>query len=196
MSGFKIELKGLDEAMKQIDMETIKDEVQAELNAFGLGVENDAKQLAPVYENFLRGAIYYKPLSSGNTIGVEVGCAVDYAAYVEFGTRKYAAAYVATLPPDWKAFAAQYKGKGSGGSFNDFVMAIMRWVEKKGIGSLKTKSGNKSTSAASLDAMQQAAYWIALNIIQNGIKPHRFLFPAVEKNRLLLIDRLKKLFNA
>jgi hypothetical protein len=196
MSAFKIELKGMDEVLKQLDVGIMKQEIKLELEAFGEDVERDAKLLAPVDENYLKGAIYHKATEINTMIGMEVGCKADYAAYMEFGTRKFAAAYVATLPPDWQAFAAQYKGKGSGGSFNDFVMAIMAWVERKGIGSLKTKSGNKSKSAASYEAMQQAAYWIALNIIQNGVKPHPFLYPAVTKNTKPLIDRLRKLFNA
>jgi HK97 gp10 family phage protein len=195
MSGFKIQLDGLDEVLKQLDMSQIRKEVKLELQTFGRNVEKSAKDLAPVNEGFLKNQIYHTVTDEGNKINVEVGCNADYAAYVEFGTRKFAAAYVATLPPDWRAFAAQYKGKGSGGSFNDFVMAIMAWVERKGIGSLKTKSGNKSKSAASYDAMQQAAYWIALNIIRNGIKPHPFLYPAVDINRKLLLDRLESVLN-
>jgi HK97 gp10 family phage protein len=196
MSGFKIQLDGLDEVLKRLDISHVRDEVKRELVTFGKNVEKTAKDLAPVDEGYLKSKIYHEVTDEGNKINVEVGCNADYAAYVEFGTRKYAAAYVATLPPDWRAFAAQYKGKGSGGSFNDFVMAIMAWVERKGIGSLKTKSGNKSKSAASYDAMQQAAYWIALNIIRNGIKPHPFLYPAVRDNSKLLIDRLRQLLNA
>ena|SRR5436190_1001168 len=196
MSGFKIELKGLDQVLKEFDISGIRDELKVELETFGRNVERQAKDLAPVDEGFLKSMIYHTVTEEGNKINIEVGCNTDYAAYVEFGTRKFAAAYVGTLPADWQVFAAKYKGKGSGGSFNDFVMSIMAWVQRKGIGSLTTKSGNRSNSAASLDAMQQAAYWIALNIIRKGIKPHPFLYPAVRDNEKLLVDRLRQLLNA
>lgn len=196
MSGFKIELKGLDEVLKELDISGIRDEVKLELETFGRNVELRAKDLAPVDEGFLKSMIYHKVTEEGSKINIEVGCNADYAAYVEFGTRKFAASYVGTLPADWQAFASKYKGKGSGGSFNDFVMAIMAWVQRKGVGSLTTKSGNRSNSAASLDAMQQSAYWIALNIIRNGIKPHPFLYPAVRDSEKLLVERLRKVLNA
>ena len=67
--------------------------------------------------------IYYKHVDGG----VEVGCAVDYAAYLEFGTGKFAAEYVATLPTEWKEFASQFKGS-AGGNFREFVESIMGWL--------------------------------------------------------------------
>src|SRR5437762_3482246 len=99
MSGFTIKVEGLDDALKKLDIVKLKKNIQDEFNSFGLNVEQDAKQLAPVDENRLRVAIYHKPLTEPDKIGQEVGCAVDYAAYLEFGTRKFAAAYVASLPP-------------------------------------------------------------------------------------------------
>jgi hypothetical protein len=41
--------------------------------------------------------------------------------------------------------------------------------------------------------MQQAAYAIALNILQNGIKPHPYIFPAYEIARLKLLKDLNDL---
>jgi HK97 gp10 family phage protein len=194
MSGFTVKLEGFDEALKKLDVSKLKSDIQDELNAFGLDVEQDAKQLAPVDEGRLKNAIYWKPVTEAGKISVEVGCAVDYAAYLEFGTRKFAAAYVGSLPTDWKVLAAQYKGKG-GGSFHDMVVALTQWVLRKGISATKTKSGNNSKSQDSLEGQYRAAYNIAKWILINGIKPHPFLFPAVEKNRTKLLDRLKILLN-
>ena len=42
--------------------------------------------------------------------------------------------------------------------------------------------------------MQQAAYAIALNILQNGIRPHPFVYPAVTKNTPVLEADIKKVF--
>lgn len=195
MSGFTIKIEGLDDTLKKLDTVKLKRDIQDEFNAFGLDTDRDAKLLAPVDEGRLKNAIYWRPTGEGNKIGVEVGCAVDYAAYLEFGTRKFAAAYVASLPPTWQALAAQYKGKG-GGNFHEMVMAITRWVLRKGFAAEKTKSGANSKSKNSQAAQENAAYAIARSILINGIKPHPFLFPAVEKNRPLLIENLRKLLNA
>jgi phage gpG-like protein len=129
---------------------------------------------------------------TGNTAKITV--ATNYAAYIEFGTRKFAAKYVATLPADWKAYAATFKGKG-GGTMDEFIQDIMQWVRQRGIGAKLTKSGNVSEGKDSLDAMQQAAYAIALNILQNGIRAQPFLYPAVVKNTKPLIDDIKKIFS-
>jgi hypothetical protein len=101
---------------------------------------------------------------------MKVGAATIYAAFLEFGTRKYAAQYVASLPADWKSYAATFKGS-SGGSFDELLKAIMGWVKRKGIDS-------------------DAAYPIALKIIREGIKPKPFLYPAINANLKQLQDDL------
>ena len=166
--------------------------VRDELSGFGLNVVEDAKRFAPVDEGVLRNNINFAFPVSDKGFRVDITVNVPYAAYIEFGTKKYAAAEVAKLPPEWKTFAAQFKGRAGSGSFDEFVQNIMEWVQRKGIGALKTKSGNNSKSADSLDAMQQAAYWIALNIIQNGIHAHPYLYPAFKKNKDEFIANLKK----
>ena len=103
-------------------------------------------------------------------MAVEIVVAANYAAYLEFGTRGFAAAYVATLPTEWQVFAAQFKG--GGGSFEDFFMNIIDWVKRKGI-------------------EPAAAYPIAIKILRFGIAAKPFLYPAVEINKKILIDNLK-----
>ena len=190
MGVINIKVNGLDAVLSKITAKTnaIEKGIQGELDGWAIDTVALAKQNAPTNEGHLKGAISpeYGKLRASVTV------AVDYAAYVEFGTRKYGSAYVATLPPDWKSFAATFKGKGSG-SFEEFVQNIMEWVQRKGIGALKTKSGNKSGSKESLDAMQSAAYAIAINIIQNGIKPHPYLYPAWQKTKPELIENIKAL---
>ncbi len=179
MSALTFDIKNLDKTLSEIkaypqDVERI---INNEFKAFGLSTVNDAKRLAPVDEGRLRESI-------GSVIGslsISVTVNVDYAAYLEFGTKSFAAAYVATLPPDWQAFAEQYKGN-AGGSFQEFVMRLQRWVRLKGIASGKD--------------IDQAAYAIALSILRKGIKPHPYLFPAFEKNKIELIKQLKQQLNA
>jgi HK97 gp10 family phage protein len=176
-----IKLTGFDKAEKNIEKiskdATIKAKVA--LVDFGTKVETEAKRNAPADEGKLRSSINSKFDQRKFTVSITV--ASDYAAYQEFGTRKFAAAYVGTLPQEWKAYAATFKGK-TGGNMNDFIQAIMAWVDRKGIGADTTKSGNISRSASSLEKQQQAAYWIAINILQNGIKPKKFLYEAVKNN--------------
>jgi hypothetical protein len=197
-----VNLKGLDGLMVAIK-KTIKEAetgTAKALDKFQSNVVKDAKaQLQHGTGGFgptsntgkLAGSI------SGSVTGLtaKVVVASNYAAYIEFGTRKFAAKYVATLPADWKAYAATFKQAPEKGTFNDFIQDIMQWVRQKGIGGLKTKSGNTSESKDSLDAMQQAAYAIALNILQNGIRAQPFLYPAVVKNTKPLIDDIKKIFS-
>ena len=191
MTSIRFEIKGADAAIKRTEslVKKARENAQLALNGFGLNVERDAKRFAPADEGHLRGSINSKP---GN-LSVTVTVGVNYGAYLEFGTRKFAAKYVATLPQDWQSYAATFRGKG-GGTFDQFIQDIMQWVRQKGIGGLKTKSGRTSESKSSLDAMQQAAYAIALNILQNGIRPQPFVYPAVTKNTPALEADIKKVF--
>lgn len=179
-------------ADKKINVEKV---VEKELSAFGLGTVNDAKRLAPVDEGYLRNSIGY---TQGN-LKVTITVNADYAAYVEFGTKGFAASYVATLPQDWQTFAAQFKGKGSGDMW-EFLKRLTEWVKRKGVadqaikyqkvkatGSVRTVRNRKQQKVED-DA---AAYNIAFSILRKGIKAHPFLYPAFEKNRLELIKNLK-----
>ena len=176
MSGFSFEIKGADAAIKRTEemVKKARANAQLALNTFGLSVERDAKRLAPADEGHLSNSINYKP----GDLSVTITVGVNYAAYLEFGTRKFAAKYVATLPADWQSYAATFKGKGTG-SMDEFIQNIMEWVRRKGIAADTTSGGNVSSSRSSLDKQQQAAYWIELNILQNGIRPHPFLYPAI-----------------
>ncbi len=196
-----IKLDGL-EGLQTAISKTLKEAEAGTKKAIGTfvkAVETEAKKLAPANEGVLRNSIVgdiknFVGTSNSTVVGT-ITVRANYAAYLEFGTRKFAARYVATLPADWKAYAATFKGKG-GGTMAQFIQDIMQWVQQKGIGGLQTKSGNVSTSRSSQDLQQQAAYAIALNILQNGIKPHPFLYPAVVKHTPKLITDMKAVFNA
>lgn len=191
-----MEIKGLDALIKKTEnlAADARKDTQTALNDFADRVASGAKQLVASNssdEGKLLGSINakYGDLSASVVVGA------NYAAFIEFGTRKFAASYVASLPQDWKTFAATFRGKSpDGGTFDDFVQAIMAWVQRKGIGARKTKSGNNSGSRDSLSAMQSAAYAIALNILQNGIRPKPFLYPSVEKETPVLLADLKDIF--
>jgi HK97 gp10 family phage protein len=186
-----IKLNGLDNLIATVEKtaKRAESETKVALTKFAKNTETEAKRLAPANEGRLRNSV------NGTVDGftAKITVTADYAAYLEFGTRKFAARRVATLPQDWQSYAATFRGKG-GGTFDQFIQDIMQWVRQKGIGGLKTKSGRTSESKSSLDAMQQAAYAIALNILQNGIRPQPFVYPAVTKNTPVLEADIKKVF--
>lgn len=167
-------IKNLDKITQEINAfpQDIEKIVNNEFRAFGAGTSNDAKALAPVNEGFLRESINF----SVDNLHVAVGAYIEYAAFVEFGTKSFAESYVASLPEDWQQFASQFKGEGEG-TFADLVRAIMKWVQLKGIASGKD--------------INNAAYLIAKKIITKGIKEQPYLFPAFEKNKIELINNLK-----
>jgi len=146
------------------------------LDRNGLKIVNAAKRKAPVNEGALRNSISHKP--EGTNIEIVVNA--KYAAFIEFGTKKYAAKYVATLPQNWQEYAATFKGKKEG-NIDDFLKAIFEWVKAKGIGGKTTKSGRTSKSKDSVAQMEATAYIIALRILQNGIKAQPYLYPAINE---------------
>ena len=166
MSSFNIDIRGNFESKFDKLTQDVRNIVDDELNAFGIETVAMAKTLAPVDEGFLRNSITFEK----RELVVEIIVAANYAAYLEFGTRLFAAAYVNSLPSEWQSFAAQFKG--GGGSFEDFFMRIVEWVRRKGIA-------------------PEAAYQIAKKILRVGIRARPFLYPAVEQNKKLLIENLK-----
>jgi len=150
-------IKALFAKLDKIAQDTA-DEVNASLDGFGGAVVKNAKLLVSTNssdEGGLLGSID----STVNSLSVTITSNRNYAAYIEFGTRKFAASYISSLPSEWQAYAGTFRGDktGDSGDFNDFVQAIMAWAQRKGIGALKTKSGRNSQSASSYDSMQQKA---------------------------------------
>lgn len=194
--GFTLDVRGLDGVMKQVNnlAKEVKIKASEVLNEFVGDVSENAKQL--VASNSSDEGILLRSItpeySTPQKLSAAVNVTADYGAFIEFGTRKYAAQYVATLPPDWKTYAAQFKGKG-GGTMDQFIRAIMEWVKRKGIGAQLTASGNVSKSKSSLAKQEQAAYAIAMSILRNGIHAKPFLYPSVVKYTPKLTERFKQL---
>ena len=170
-----VKIDGFDKLMAKLDKmpKQAQQYAQLALNDWADRTSMDAKQLVSKQssdEGFLMNSIHpvYGKMSAG------VVASADYAAYIEFGTRKFAAAYVASLPSDWVQYAATFKGKGKG-NFKDLLTAIMGWCKRKGI-------------------EPKAAYPIAKSILRNGIKARPFLYPSVQKNIPLLKEDLKDIF--
>jgi len=152
-----------------------QNDVQMELNAFADDVVRDAKLLVKAnssYEGYLLRNIN-KEFGSGN---VTITANTKYAAYIEFGTRKFAAEYVSSLPTDWQAFANTFKGPmAGGGNFKEMLLNITDWCKRKGID-------------------EKLAYPIARKILIQGIKPIPFMYPSVTKNLPVLIANIIYIF--
>lgn len=210
-NGFKIDVKGLDKVLADINSlaKEVRIDASKGLNKFGYAVEANAKQLVASNssdEGALLRSISAKA-STPKTLEVEINVTADYAAYIEFGTRKYAAKYVGTLPAEWKKYAAQFKGSG-GGTFDEMVLSIFAWVKRKGLrlnpkigvqedsftgagGTLRKPRKKKKQTIE--DGQQQLAYIIAKKIMVEGIPAKPFLYPSVINNTKDLVDNMKKL---
>lgn len=154
--------------------------VDKALSANAIEIAGKARQLAPKDMGGLAGSIA-EDVSKFLQKAVKVNS--FYASYVEFGTGRYAAKYVATLPPDWRTYAATFKGKTEGGgSLDDFLLLMVEWVKRKGLHG-RTKSGNRRTGKKANEDAYNIAYVIVISILRNGIHPHPFLVPAFEDQR-------------
>lgn len=98
----------------------------------------------------------------------EVVSAAEYSPWVEWGTR-----LKVHVPPELSAYAAQFKGQGTGKDAKKFIFA---WAQRQGI--------------------EPAAWYpIYLSIMRTGVNPHPFFFvqkPIVEAQ---FLKDLKQILN-
>jgi HK97 gp10 family phage protein len=183
------ELKGKrDDIIKRVD-ET--------LSAGAVGIEKAAKVFAPKDLAGLAGSIRHEitePLKKHVTVNA------FYAAYIEFGTGSYAAAYVGTLPQEWQQLAAQFRGRSQkGGTAYDFWLNLTKWVhrhsrfsEGKITGTHSEKTGRRKGSKPVQQAQDEAAaYALMIAIFKKGIRQHPFLYPAYEDERNKIIENVR-----
>ena len=168
MAGFALDISGIKEienAIKKIDEKATKG-LSAELDSSSKTIAKVAKRNAPGNIGRLRGSITF---DVGNQLFKSVFSTVEYAPYVEFGTRGKV-----RVPTGYEAFAAQFKSSGNKGK--DLWKAIEFWVKRKGINPKLT-------------------FVIFRSIMRNGIPPQPFMIPAYEKEKPELLKRLKALFS-
>lgn len=109
-----LDLKGLPQLLSNLEKmnDTIKKEVSATLELGARMYVRNAKRDAPVDHGRLRNSISYYPAAP---LSFNVVCAVDYAAYLEWGTITRV-----HIPAEEVAIAAEFKGRGirkNGGIF-------------------------------------------------------------------------------
>ncbi len=193
-SNINISFKGLEAFQRTIQEAPAKltQRIGTVLSANAEEIATRAKDNVAVDVGALRASI-----SADNSKPLEktIAANVFYAAFVEFGTGKYAAAYVGTLPPDWRTYAATFKGKKGGESFDKFLERIIEWVKRKGLAgtySVKTKK-RTGKKGARLFEDAEVAYPIALAILRNGIRPQPYQFPAYRDQRGKIISDIETL---
>jgi hypothetical protein len=142
------------------------------LSASALEIAALAKRNCAGDRGFLRQSI---SADTSKPLVKEVAVNAFYAAYMEFGTGKYAAAEVAKLPADWKGFAMLFKGKGKG-DYYQFLNNILDWVKRKGLARIKNSYTGRSRTKK--DDLLLVAETIAWSIIRNGVHAYPFLYPA------------------
>jgi hypothetical protein len=155
--------------------------MKIEITDMAQKVKADMQRDAPVDVARLKNSISYEQKG----LSVEFVAQTDYAAYMEFGTKKK------VNVPSWVGgYAAQFKGKGAGGT--DSFLAISNWVKNKGIAatySIKTQKKTKRNKAQ-IDRENAAAKSIWWHIMKNGVKPHPFFFTTKNgQNRIELIKK-------
>lgn len=103
-----------------------------EASAASLNIERDAKGRAPHDLGALRASINADKIDNGH---YEVRASVEYAAYVEFGTRSRV-----DVPPDLTEYALQFKrsdGTGLGMTARPYLFPAVDAEEPKFIKRLK-----------------------------------------------------------
>jgi hypothetical protein len=144
-----------------------------------------AIRAAPADEGFLRNgiaAVKIKPMEW------EVISRAAYSAYMEWGTGSKV-----NVPSEYAGYASEFRGKSSG-SFDDFFLAILEWVRRKGInsGAKRTKSGRRSgTTNQQLNEDFDIAFRIALKILRVGVNPQPYFFIWRAMMEQKLMGRLK-----
>lgn len=171
--------------------DAVKKNIDLALKAGAELISGKAKDIAPVDMGGLRSHIAPNRI---DLMSYEVTANTPYAAFVEFGTGRYAAAYVSTLPEDWQAYARTFKGQKGNGGLDEFLAAMVEWVKRKGLIGL-TKSGNRRSGKKANEDAYNLAYVIVINILRNGVHPHPFLYPAFVSSRPEIIKMIEAAIN-
>ena len=164
-------------------------ELAKEMNASALTIEKEAKRLAPGNFGKLRQSIKH---NIGEPLMKSVYSELGYAPYVEFGTKSKA--MTNPIHKGFKAYAAQFKGKGDG-DYGDLILSLLHYVKRKKLaGTYKVKSKRRVGNANQrLDEDLRVAERMAYFILKNGIKPQPFLIPAYLNEKPKLIKRIVQL---
>jgi uncharacterized protein YllA (UPF0747 family) len=112
--GVTLKLEGLDKALAKLDLKEFEQDITDELAAFGFAVVRDAKETLASKLKYSIGGLINSIDSKPSKLSVEIVANRDYAAYVEFGTGRFAAALLPSREPEWQALAREFYVNGMG----------------------------------------------------------------------------------
>ena len=160
-----VKVKGLQETLRGVDEASrrIQDNIVLELERSAQATRTEAQSRVPTDTARLKASIR---ISRPDKFKRAVGTNVEYAPFIEFGTKSKV-----DIPSGLERVAAQYKG--AGGSFDDLLDNVAQWVRRQGID-------------------EAAVYPIALKIAREGVRPQPFLFAPANAEGAELYKRLKR----
>jgi hypothetical protein len=168
--GIGISTQELNRFKKQVDSFNAKKTLKLQ-QVTELAVRNivaEAQRNVPGYQGRLRSSL--RPVMAPNKLSGKAWTNVFYAPYVEFGTKSKV-----QIPSELANMASQFKGSG-GGTFDEFMEQITKWVKKKGM-------------------PESAAYPVAMKILKYGIKAQPYLYPAFKGEIPKYINAIKRIMN-
>jgi HK97 gp10 family phage protein len=147
-------VQGLERVIRSFEKEgkEIRSKVEYIVSANALEGRNEAVRKAPKAFGKLAQSIAVEKI---NPLEQSVVVNVDYAPFVEFGTGGKV-----SVPSEWQSMASEFRGQKF--SFADQLERIKAWCRLKGID-------------------EKAAYPILITILENGIEPQPFMYPAWQK---------------
>lgn len=134
----------------------------------GYNIQKGAKERVPRYQSRLHNSL--RVLQAQNKLSVKVWTDVEYAAFVEFGTKSKV-----SIPAEIAQYAAQFKGSLKG-SFSDLYEQMKVWVKRHGM-------------------PESAAFPVAIQIAKLGVKPQPYLYPAFKEERPKYIEAIRIIMN-
>jgi hypothetical protein len=187
-SSYTFKFTGLQDTLKKLGdaRKTLKEDVTQILNESAKNIETLAKQNAPKNMGTLAQSVNSGVEENEGNIIMYVGTPFYYGAFIEFGT----GGKVSTR--GYEDYASTFQGV-QGGSMAEFIKALVMWVQKKGLAgtySVKTRkrTGGKSKQQ---DENLKVAWAIAISILNRGLNPHPWLFPAFESEIPNLTKNIK-----
>jgi len=163
-------VKGLSKTLTQLKV--FGEEAEKGVDLIAMATANDigldAKQRAPKNLGKLAQSIS-SPAVKVSELNYKVVVTSDYGAYVEFGTGAKV-----SIPAEMQELASQVKQKK--GSFEEGLRSIKDWCKSKGI-------------------EESAAFPIFISILEKGIAPQPYLYPAFVKGRENYLKDLQKYLN-
>lgn len=208
-----IDVSKFNEAIKKIDnkKKELLQQLDDKLRSNAEDIATKAKQ--NVSRAYPEGAVDFGGLKNsisakrGKPFEWHIVANVFYASFIEFGTGKFAAEYVASLPDNWQEFAASFKVSGNGGNFHDLVLRIKEWIKHKQIdvfaereqqfdeesGNLIINKPRRRTKDEREQKLNEVAYLIARKLVVFGQKPKPFLFPAFQSQKQQIIKDIESI---